>query len=118
MDRDKKFSTEVLEAIKEMGLVHSPTSPRSPWQNPYAERFVGSCRRDLFDRIIIKGPARASKLFSSHVDYYHEDRTHLGLEKATPEGRVRYSRPPKNAKIVSIPRVSGLHHRYEWELAA
>jgi putative transposase len=117
-DRDKKFCPEVIDAIKEMGLKHSPTAPRSPWQNPYAERFVGSCRRDLFDHIIAKGAIHASRLFKSYVDYYHEDRTHLGLEKSPPAGRARYSTPPKNAKIFSIPKVGGLHHRYEWQLAA
>lgn len=117
-DRDKKFSPDVIKAIGEMGLEHSPTAPYSPWQNPYAERFVGSCRRDLFDRVIAKGPIHTQRLFKSYIDYYHEDRTHLGLEKYSPTGRARYSSIPNGAKIVSLPRVGGLHHRYDWELAA
>ena len=90
MDRDKKFSPDVIDAIEEMGPEHSPTAPRSPWQNPYAERFVGNCRRDLFDRVITKGAIHAAKHLKSYIDYYHEDRTHLGREKNAPAGRTRY----------------------------
>jgi putative transposase len=106
------------DAIGEMGLKHSPITPYSPWQNPYAERFVGNCRRDLFDRVIVKGATHAGSLLSSYVNYYHEDRTHLGLKKNSPHGRERVYSPPSDAKVVSIPKVGGLHHRYEWELAA
>jgi len=117
-DNDKKFCTEVKDAIREMGLTHSPTTPYSPWQNPYAERFVGSCRRDLFDRVIVKGLSHAGCLLNSYVNYYHEDRTHLGLKKNSPHGRERVSSIPDNAKVASIPRVGGLHHRYEWAVAS
>ena len=117
-DNDKKFCPEVIEAIGGMELEHSPISPYSPWQNPYAERFVGSCRRDLFDRVIVKGATHARMLMSSYVSYYHEDRTHLGLKKSSPHLRASCSPIPNDAKIVSIPKVGGLHHRYEWGLAA
>ena len=84
---------------------------RSPWQNGVAERWVGSCRRDLLDHVIVLNERHLKRLMSSYLLYYHEDRTHLGLAKDTPTGRPTAIRPKAERKIQSFPRLGGLHHR-------
>jgi putative transposase len=90
----------------------SRTSFRSPWQNGIAGRWVGSCRRELLDHVIPLNERHLKRLVSEYVRYYHEDRTHLGLKKDTP-----CCRPPlsciKESRILALPRVGGLHHRYD-----
>jgi hypothetical protein len=73
---------------------------------------VGSCRRDLLDDVIILNQRHLKRLMSSYVLYYHEDRTHLGLAKDTPAGRPAAIRSQAENKILSFPRLGGLHHRY------
>jgi putative transposase len=77
-----------------------------------AERWVGSVRRDLLDHVIVLNQRHLRRLLRDYVRYYHEDRTHLGLGKDTPGGRVVASTVPSASKIVSLPRLGGLHHRY------
>src|SRR6266516_4749715 len=88
-DRDQKFGFEVIAAVKDTRIIPKQTSFRSPWQNGVAERWVGSCRRDLLDHIVALNERHLKRLLSEYVRYHHEDRTHLGLEKGTPEGRIR-----------------------------
>ena len=88
------------------------TAFRSPWQNGIAERWVGSVRRDLLDHVIVLNERHLRRLLKDYVRYYHEDRTHLGLEKDTPGGRVAASAPGSVHKVISLPRLGGLHHRY------
>ncbi len=88
-DRDQKFGFEVIAAVKATRIIPKQTSFRSPWQNGVAERWVGSCRRDLLDHIVALNERHLKRLLSEYVRYHHEDRTHLGLEKGTPEGRIR-----------------------------
>jgi len=85
------------------------TSYQSPWQNGVAERWVESCRRDLLDHVIPINGQHLKRLVSDYVSYYHEDRTHLGLEKETPGARIRAA---SVGRIVSRERLGGLHHRY------
>ena len=118
LDRDAKFSPEVIGTIRKFGIKPSPIAPRCPWQNPFAERWVGSARRDLFDRVVVFGPEHALHLLYQYLDYYHNDRTHLGLNKETPLGRLMIERVDSKAKVVALPRIGGLHHRYEWRCAA
>jgi putative transposase len=110
-DRDAKFDFEVIEAVKAFGSKPIRTSFRSPWQNGVAERWIESCRRDLLDHVIVLNAKHLKRLLSDYMRYYHEDRTHLGLQKQTPAGReissVRDSSP-----VVSLPRIGRLHHRY------
>ena len=87
-DRDQKFGFEVIAAVKATRIIPKRTSFRSPWQNGIAERWVGSCRRDLLDQIVALNERHLKRLLSAYVRYHHEDRTHLGLEKGTPEGRM------------------------------
>ena len=88
------------------------TAFRSPWQNGVAERWVGSCRRDLLDHVIILNERHLKRLMSSYLLYYHADRTHLGLAKDTPAGRPTEILTARETKIQSFPRLGGLHHRY------
>jgi putative transposase len=87
LDRDAKFGAEVLSAVRDMGSEPTRTAFRSPWQNGVAERWVGSCRRDLLDHVIILNERHLKRLMSSYLLYYHEHRTHLGLAKDTPASR-------------------------------
>ena len=77
-----------------------------------AERWVGSVRRDLLDHVIVLNRKHLRRLLNEYVRYYHEDRTHLGLGKDTPGGRVAASPPSSGHKVISLPRLGGLHHRY------
>jgi putative transposase len=111
-DHDAKFGFEVESAIEAVGLTAVRTSVRSPWQNGIAERWVGSCRCDLLDHVIPLNERHLKRLLSEYVRYYHEDRTHLGLEKDTPAGRSS-AKAVVGSRIVSSPRLGGLHHRYD-----
>jgi putative transposase len=91
-DRATNFSAEVISTIKSFGIQPKRTSFRSPWQNGVAERFVGNCRRDLLDHVIPLNERHLNRLMTEYIRYYHDDRTHLGLEKQTPAGRPGSSR--------------------------
>jgi putative transposase len=112
LDRDAKFGAEVLSAVRDMGSQPTRTAFRSPWQNGVAERWVGSCRRDLLDHVIILNERHLKRLMSSYLLYYHQDRTHLGLAKDTPASRPTEIRSARERKIQSFSRLGGLHHRY------
>src|SRR5215467_11188384 len=113
-DHDAKFGRDVIDAASTLGSMPIRTAFRSPWQNGVAERWVGSCRRDLLDHVIVLNERHLKRLMSSYLLYYHEDRTHLGLAKDTPAGRPTEIPIPsaRERKIQSFPRLGGLHHRY------
>jgi transposase InsO family protein len=113
MDREHTFNGEVLDTLESLGVSPVRIAIRSPWQNGIAERFVGSCRRDLLDHVIVVNKRHLKRLMSEYVRYYNEDRTHLGLAKATPARRSAVATDNSNSKVVSIPRLGGLHHRYD-----
>jgi putative transposase len=112
-NRGSNFSEEVVSTLKSFGIEPKRTAFESPWQNGIAERFVGSCRRDLLDHVIILNERHLKRLVSEYVRYYHEDRTHFGLNKQTPSARTAATDTPANAKLISLSRVGGLHHRYD-----
>src|SRR6266853_6968947 len=107
-DRDQKFGFEVIAAVKATSIIPKRTSFRSPWQNGIAERWVGGCRRDLLDHVIVLDERHIIRLLSEYVRYFHEDRTHLGLDKETPLGRA-VTMSNAQPKIVARPRLGGLH---------
>ena len=111
-DRDAKFNADVVATVKAMGCEPVRTAFRSPWQNGVAERWVGSVRRDLLDHVIVVNQRHLRRLMKNYLRYYHEDRTHLGLEKDTPSGRVVEVASASSRAIISLPRLGGLHHRY------
>jgi hypothetical protein len=110
-DRDKIFGQAFVEQVKSMGIKQVLSAPRSPWQRAYVERVIGTIRRECLDHVIVFDETSLQRHISAFVDYYHRTRTHLGLEKDTPE--FRPVEPPDRGRIVSIPQVGGLHHRYE-----
>ena len=117
-DRDSVFSTEVVAATKAMGIKPTRTAYRSPWQNGAAERWAGCCRQELLDHVIVLGETHLRRLLREYVAYHHDDRTHCGLEKQTPMRRAVQRKPSASAKVIALPRLGGLHHRYEWRDAA
>jgi putative transposase len=117
-DRDRKFDVEVRKFLKASGIQAVRTSVRSPWQNGVAERWVGSIRREMLDHVIPLNERHLMRLSQNYLRYYHEDRTHIGLNKNTPGARAVESRPTASAKVIALPRMGGLHHRYIWSAAA
>jgi putative transposase len=109
-DCDGKYGAEVPAAVRSLKIIPVRTSFESPWQNGVAKRWVESCRRDLLDHIIAVNERHLKRLLSDYVRYYHEDRTHLGLWKGTPHGRIRST---ESGRVISYERLGGLHHRYE-----
>jgi transposase InsO family protein len=110
-DHDAKYGLEVPASIRSLNMTPVRTSIQSPWQNGVAERWVGSCRRDLLDHVIALDERHLKRLLSQYVSYYHHDRTHLGLDKQTPAGRARSL---EKGTVICQQRVGGLHHRYDW----
>ena len=106
-DRDAKYGLEVLVTVRGMGIEPLRISWRSPWQNGVAERWVGSCRRELLDHVIPADERHLRRLLTDYVRYYHEDRTHLAMAKQTPNGRVRAE---TSGRVISCARLGGLHH--------
>jgi putative transposase len=94
-----------------MSIEEIVTAPRSPWQNPYVERVIGSIRRECLDHIIILNERHLRRVLASYVAYYHQSRTHLSLDKEGPAPRP--IQPPAIGTIIAIPQLGGLHHRYE-----
>ncbi len=117
-DRDSIFSAHVVATIKSFGIKPVRTSWRSPWQNGVVERWIGSCRRELLDHVTIFNDRHALRLLREYIAYYNDDRCHYWLCKDAPISRPVQQRPSKTARVVAIPRVGGLHHRYEWREAA
>ena len=111
-DRDSKFSADVVSSVQAIGFQPVRTAFRSPWQNGVAERWIGSVRRDLLNHVIVLNRRHLRRLLNEYIRYYHGDRTHLALGKDTPGGRVPASVPPNRRKVISLPRLGGLHHRY------
>ena len=101
-----------------MGIRRKQITPHSPWQNGVAERWVETARRDLLDHVIVINERHLQRLLSELVAYDHDDRTHLGLAKGTPSMRKAAAKLIGNTEIVALPRIGGLHHRYEWREAA
>ena len=91
-----------------MGIRDRPISPRSPWQNPYVERLIGTVRRECLDQVLIFGEAHLRQILSSYAAYYNGVRTHLALGKDAPLGRA----VQRTGVIVAIAILSGLHHHY------
>ena len=112
-DRGTQFNEEVIETMKDFGIQPMRTSFRSPWQNGVAERWVGNCCRDLLDHVIVLNERHLKRLMNEYVHYYHDDRTHLALAKETPAGRETEANSGASSKVIAMPRLGGLHHRYD-----
>jgi transposase InsO family protein len=112
-DRGSYFNDDIVETIRSFEIEPKQTSFQSPWQNGIAERFVGSCRRDLLDHVIVLNDRHLKRLVTEYIRYYHYDRTHLGLAKQTPVDRIAATGTQLSEKVISTARLGGLHHRYD-----
>ncbi len=110
-DRDAIYGAVFRRRAAGMGITELITSPSSPWQNPYAERLIGSLRRECLDHVIVLGERHLRRLLTAYLAYYHGARTHLALEKDAP--MTRRVQTPTEGPVVEFPEVGGLHHRYE-----
>jgi len=105
-DRDSVYGHAFRQRVKGMGITEVPTAPHSPWQNPFAERLIGSIRRECLNHVLVLGERHLRRTLARYFAYYHLARTHLSLDKDAPDAR------PELGMIVPIPEVGGLHHRY------
>jgi transposase InsO family protein len=110
-DRDASYGFDFRGRVQAMGITEVITAPHSPWQNAYVERVIGSIRRECLDHIVIFNERHLRRVLSSYVDYYQRTRTHLSLDKDCPDRRSIM--PLRIGKVIAIPQVGGLHHRYE-----
>jgi putative transposase len=110
-DRDGSYAGKFEEAAKWLSVREVLTAPHSPWQNCYIERLIGSIRRECLDHVIILNETGLRRILKSYFDYYERSRTHLSLGKDAPVSRP--IQPVEEGRIVAIPQVGGLHHRYE-----
>ncbi len=109
-DRDEIYGNAFQRRVKHMDIEEGPIAPRSPWQNPYCERLIGSIRRECLNHVIVLNEAHVRRILASYFAYYHESRAHLSLERNAPvPRRVEH---PSEGKVIAIPQVGGLHHRY------
>jgi transposase InsO family protein len=110
-DRDRIFGQDFVDQVKAMGIKQVLSAPRSPWQRAYVERVIGPLRRECLDHLIVFNQRGLYRHLQGFLAYYHRSRTHLGLQKDTPEPRP--IQPPDAGRIIAIPEVGGLHRRYE-----
>ena len=109
-DRDAIYGDSFRQRMKGMRIQEVLTAARSPWQNPFAERLIGSIRRDCLDHVIVLSERHLRRILTRYFAYYHRTRTHLSLTKDAPVGRP--VEPPPLGNVVPIREVGGLHHRY------
>jgi putative transposase len=117
-DRDTIFGDLFQKRALIMGIEEVLTAYRSPWQNAYIERLNGSIRRECTDHVIVWNERHLKRVLREYFSYYNADRTHLGLVKQTPINRQVSKRTSVADQLFEIPKVGGLHHRYEWREAA
>ena len=110
-DRDGVYGDQFRDRVREMDICEVLTAPQSPWQNAFAERLIGSIRRECLDHMIVLGEKHLRGILRRYFEYYQESRTHLSLGKDAPSTRA--VQPPEFGTVVEIPQVGGLHHRYE-----
>jgi len=109
-DRDGIYGIDFRQRIKHLGIEEILIAFRSPWQSPYVERLIGSIRRECLDHVIVFNEAHLLRILTSYFAYYHESRAHLSLARNAPvPRRVEH---PSEGKVIAVPQVGGLHHRY------
>jgi putative transposase len=110
-DRDSIYGAAFQQRVKHLGIEQVKIAPRSPWQNPYCERVIGSIRRDALDHVIVLHEGHLRRVLRSYMHYYHHWRTHRSLEMDAPEPRT--VQPPALGPVTKLPEVGGLQHHYE-----
>ena len=114
-DRDAIYSVAFQHRVQNMGIEEVKIAPRSPWQNPYCERLIGSMRREVLDHVIVLNDRHLKRLLTAYIAYYHRCRTHLSLDMDCPHPRAVES--PAMGKVIALPEVGGLHHHYKRQAA-
>jgi transposase InsO family protein len=114
-DRDAIYGAEFDARVTHLGIKQVRIAARSPWQNGFAERWVGTLRREQLDHMIVLGERHLLRAVRSHVTYYNTDRPHMALDRDAPVHRD--VEPPDRGRVVTLARVGGLHHRYAREAA-
>jgi transposase InsO family protein len=107
-DRGQVYGERFSRQAQTLGIQEAVILPRSPWQNPYAERVIGSIRRECLDHVVVISERHLRDILSKYMDYYNRTRTHLSLTKDGPEHRT--VQRPSEGRVVEVPRVGGLHH--------
>jgi len=110
-DRDKIYGDAFKMRVRDMGFEEVLIAPRSSWQNPFVERLIGSIRKECLDHVIVLNERHLRRVVSKYLDYYHHSRTHLALDMDCPEHRE--VQEVSRGRVIEIPEVGGLHHRYE-----
>ena len=109
-DRDGIYGEYFRRRVKSMGFEEVISAPRSPWQNPFVERLIGSIRHECLDHMIVFNERHLLRILRSYCEYYHTSRTHMALDDNAPIPRE--VEPPAKGAVSAIPQVGGLHHRY------
>jgi putative transposase len=109
-DRDTVYGHSFRQRVKGMRIREVLSAPQSPWQNPFAERLIGSIRRECLDHVLVLSERHLRRILTRYFVYYHRARTHLSLDKDAPDRRP--IEPPELGRVIQIPEVGGLHHRY------
>ena len=107
-DNDRAYGHVFTSRVRAMGIRDRPISPGSPWQNGYAERLIGTLRRECLDQVVIFGKTHLQRILSAYAAHYNKARTHLALQKDAPLHRA----VQRSGAIVAIPILAGLHHQY------
>jgi putative transposase len=110
-DRDAIYGEEFARRVKRMGIHEIQIAQHAPWQNPFVERVIGSIRRECLDHFLILNEAHLRRLLRGYIAYYNTARPHQSLDHNSPQPRV--IEPPPCGRIIAIPQVGGLHHRYQ-----
>jgi putative transposase len=114
-DRDAVYGAVFSRRVQALGTEEVKIAPRSPWQNPYVERLIGTLRPECLDHVVVLNATHLRRLLRDYLIYYHSARTHLSLDKDAPAPRL--VEHPDPGGIVEIPMVGGLHHRYTRQAA-
>jgi transposase InsO family protein len=110
-DRDGIYGDTFRRRVAYLGVEEILIAPRSPWQNAYVERFIGSLRRECLDHVLLLNEQHCRRILAGYARYYNRSRTHLALEKDAPEPRASHGF--EFGEVAAFPEMGGLHHRYE-----
>ncbi len=110
-DRDSCYGSEFGDPVKGLNIEEVLSAPWSPWQNAHVERLIGSIRRECLDHVMILDEQGLRRILKLYFEYYEKSCTHLGLGKDAPIHRPVQS--PALGKVIELPQIGGLHHRYE-----
>jgi putative transposase len=113
-DRDHIYGASFHQRVRHMGIDEVVIAPRSPWQNPYVERLIGSIRRECLDHVMVLHEQHLRGILTSYFQYYHRLRTHLSLAMDCPDPRPVHL--PNRGEVIAVPEGGGLHH-YERQAA-